>query len=940
MRRTMLRRLGWLAMVSLGAVACQSLPDVEPGICGNEIVDPGEDCDTVIPSTSATQAALAAGLACGAPDSATACRYDCTKSDGVCPTDYVCGTDFICRKPTGTFAELASLPVLATQIEMGDFDGDGRADLLTVDQEGGTIGVYFFEADGLSSRSFFTGSDGIAPAIGMLDSTKTTPSDDFVMALNGGVEVERGQTDRSFLPTDYPSFDIGTWDNMSLIATRAISTNGIDDDLLVLHWKLGDPFGKVYSPSAASAPGVDFSATPVLALPVPGPYPYHIPVGALDENDFNVPCDQFVLTDPNAPDVWIVAPCIRDTAGKPTWNNASAGLALQTTYPRVTLQGASATANTTAVMLAQMNPVNGGVSSMGRDDHLDLLIEAVDKLETTLYIAYGLGNGTFNSVPPMPGMTVGDNTASVWMPPLPPAMLPLAHLPLAVADFNDDGTPDYVLPQGLFQSVPMSTSFNAVATPLMSANWGEAIAVDFNGDGLINLVAGGAGEPGVQLFANTAAGVFNGELISTTAPATNFVTGDFDGDSNVDIAYRVGGLGGAASLELMFGRFHDYPESPQFLGALAGIDQLVSGVDLARLATPNAISDLVATTVSMTPPSTRAAAFVGRTDRTVLAPYFFRTDTAARLTNDAYALATGTFHTTASTTGATTQADVAALVLTPAGAYDISDAELWLLPTSGAAAFTGVSPSSLNLYSGAGGPKITSAAWESAVMAAIDVDHSGEDALAILVPNVTAADVSMSQWSTDSTLVVASVGSAGFQIGSMLPTTGQGLWNRLSQPSLAGPGGRRNVLPCVADIDGDGNPNLVFLAASGQGLGQPVIFFGTGQASSPFEVTGAPAVPVMATSVKGPVQRDVTGFTCMNVNGGKGTDLVMVTASTFDNACMMHTDCAEGWSCVNLLCTLPPRPTSPSDRGRRPPSSSRTRPGPPSQAATASARAT
>src|SRR5580698_140797 len=98
----MLRWLARFAVISLGlgAVACETFPDVPVGVCGNHIIDPQEDCDGSLPAGVTGGAALR----CGLPGTDTACRYDCTMDATSCPAGFVCsGTDGICRSPAGTF---------------------------------------------------------------------------------------------------------------------------------------------------------------------------------------------------------------------------------------------------------------------------------------------------------------------------------------------------------------------------------------------------------------------------------------------------------------------------------------------------------------------------------------------------------------------------------------------------------------------------------------------------------------------------------------------------------------------------------------------------------------------------------------------------------------------------------------------------------------------
>src|SRR5271165_4763418 len=145
-----LRLAPLLLLASL--LRCTDFPQLQSGVCGNAVVETGEDCDTY---------PISPGTYCRPPGSAAgACRLDCTTGSGhSCPSGWGCGTDGICRQPTGTFRE-ANGPVAANawRLLTGDFDGDGKADLGCV--------------------------------------------------IDGGIDVMLGQTDRTVSPVAYPAYTL------------------------------------------------------------------------------------------------------------------------------------------------------------------------------------------------------------------------------------------------------------------------------------------------------------------------------------------------------------------------------------------------------------------------------------------------------------------------------------------------------------------------------------------------------------------------------------------------------------------------------------------------------------------------------------------------------------------------------------------------------------
>ena len=84
------------------------------GVCGNLVVEPGEDCD--------------GSLGCGAPGTQSACRFTC---DGTaCAPGLTCGNDKICRQATGYFNLSTPIGRADEAFAASDLDGDGILDLI------------------------------------------------------------------------------------------------------------------------------------------------------------------------------------------------------------------------------------------------------------------------------------------------------------------------------------------------------------------------------------------------------------------------------------------------------------------------------------------------------------------------------------------------------------------------------------------------------------------------------------------------------------------------------------------------------------------------------------------------------------------------------------------------------------------------------------------
>ena len=68
----MTTRVGTLLLFVVGGpVACANLPEVPASVCGNAVLEEGEECDTYAPE----------GQSCRGPEfTLGACRFDCTET--------------------------------------------------------------------------------------------------------------------------------------------------------------------------------------------------------------------------------------------------------------------------------------------------------------------------------------------------------------------------------------------------------------------------------------------------------------------------------------------------------------------------------------------------------------------------------------------------------------------------------------------------------------------------------------------------------------------------------------------------------------------------------------------------------------------------------------------------------------------------------------------
>ncbi|MBI5542652.1 MAG: VCBS repeat-containing protein, partial [Deltaproteobacteria bacterium] len=202
--RTLLGASGTLLLV---LCACKDLPQLQAGVCGNGVIEQGEDCDSV----------ASPGMRCLGAGEASPCRLTCRlpadagpgAASPRCPERWGCGLDGLCRQSAGDFVPTGS-PIVAGawSVAAGDFDGDGRRDLLTcgatglIDKARGR--VHFFDSGGTLAATRVLSVPMISPVVVDVDGDG---KDDLVSGVDG-LLTWRGTADRELLPVAAPTFQI------------------------------------------------------------------------------------------------------------------------------------------------------------------------------------------------------------------------------------------------------------------------------------------------------------------------------------------------------------------------------------------------------------------------------------------------------------------------------------------------------------------------------------------------------------------------------------------------------------------------------------------------------------------------------------------------------------------------------------------------------------
>ena len=143
--------------------ACTDFDTLDRGVCGNGLIEAGEDCDSTDPSC-------------------VRCAVTCDEQAD-CPTSaYACGTDGLCHAPGGTLAPSAPAgPFQVNDFQITDIGGDGTGDVVGLSRT--SIVVKTGDATGQlrTGASIVTPFQTGRPAFGDLDGdgsldvTMTTP---------------------------------------------------------------------------------------------------------------------------------------------------------------------------------------------------------------------------------------------------------------------------------------------------------------------------------------------------------------------------------------------------------------------------------------------------------------------------------------------------------------------------------------------------------------------------------------------------------------------------------------------------------------------------------------------------------------------------------------------------------------------------------------------
>ncbi|MGE0872874.1 MAG: FG-GAP repeat domain-containing protein [Kofleriaceae bacterium] len=569
-----LLRSGFLtAVVPSLLIGCTSFEPIDRGVCGNGLLEAGEDCDSDDPSC-------------------VRCAVTCTTSAD-CPTaDYTCGVDGVCAAPSGALAlPVATGPFQAAEFRITDVDHDGIGDVLGVSRTSIVVRHGDQTASLATTHSLITPSQTGPAAFGDLDNdasidvTITTPDGLVPYTSAFGAMAPLAVRSQVVDPSGNPL------DLRMLFRVAPLTLGGfIADDngrifLLVLDL-LTPEAGVFESPCVAR-------------------------VGPLQSSDFSVASvDIYQASTESDLTSDLVVSMV-------TGSGDSAKLCVMAIHKPLIGAGT----------ITDITPANAGKPS--RKPVLAKLDTDADRCPDLINTDGGAaalrhwegqmagGHCSLTAVVNPNGTAlpaIGDAAAGAQLigrAPLEPAIALLASDALVTSD-------------GMYGYSPGFSTFGILYKT--TRRLARVAHGDLNGDGRIDCALGADGEDDLDLLYRSPSG-FQLLRLDTASPVSSITIGDYDGNGSSDVAYTEQ-LTAFQRLMIAYGT-PDQVLPPTMAGAVGSV------VSLTRLAVPDSVDRLsLADDLVVLQPAAGAALptmtmLHGSPQRTML-PYFDPRETAMR----------------------------------------------------------------------------------------------------------------------------------------------------------------------------------------------------------------------------------------------------------------------------------------------------------------------
>ena len=543
---------------------CADLQIIPPNECGNDVLEPdlGEECD---------------GEAdCGPPGAEHACRIVCP--GGECRPGYACGLDGVCRAPSGVF-EVLSATATTTAIDLftGDVNVDRCHELFVVGRQGTTLTAFESRTPGACPASTQEIPSGRAP-----DKELSRPAPLLAdMDRDGRPDLVRAAQaqydDGLFIDLGGPAPQVASI-LYSTVRAREENVRPLKvvykgrDALLLL---LDNPMNMG---GVGMAGVVDPRNVPQPAGGLPGSLGELVLLAAVELGDAPPPpgqapcgtCDELLVG--FAGDSQIHSVTLFPGAGMDGQETLAAGMPL----PVIKLpEGAKLRTDNAAMAVVDADG----------DEILDVIVNVQPTPGmpgTGLVIAFGTGDGRFHSTSPS-NKVAPDGETSPFMPP-PGGMGPdpaQAEILFVAADFDPEQ------PGIEVQAIPCPPGEPVSSTACEAKGGGcEAVVVDIDGDGFLDIVSTEPQQPGLVLRRHAASGGFHVSSVDTHCQPRELTVGDFDDDGVDDLAFfdqvRPSSLLGSAelpvdTLRIAYGNKYAPPSAPVESGRFDDAQGLTAG---------------------------------------------------------------------------------------------------------------------------------------------------------------------------------------------------------------------------------------------------------------------------------------------------------------------------------------------------------------------------
>lgn len=639
-----------------GGSACTSLDAIPRGQCGNGVVEDGEYCDGK--GHTDGECMLSGPFAC---------HYECDFYivDGqterlTCPSGQSCGTDGVCRGSTGTFDAPLSYPWKKIRgLGVGDFDGDGRADLVTYSNA--QTDIHYFNAAGDEEATYSIPGTPDQPSVASLDGALPgfLPTSDLLMITEDAVSGFLGQEDRTLQPVLFPA---GSNFNQTIYRTVAIRPDAAKPQAGIVNFAKQFPDDSQVNPAKNQIGFVVFTPDVPNADPIPpifideaGELTGEVAVGRLDPS---IECESMVfmttLDKGGTPTSKIHVYNACKGAGLGQWPEAIAYTLNFPSASEIAWEGvwitdvtgdgkadivfgvSNATMPNKGRKLYRIE-VSAGTDMNGNpvavfDSPKELSV--VTSMTTDELCMPELSMGEFKCQPDASGTT---NT--------------IAGKPLAVGDVTGDGYADIIDPLGILVWNPVVGMYHRDIC-IDRDPWSAAAIGQFNATPwpepnpdpnapkiqINDFVVGTALSSGLVVMSAIGSSTFNPYPITTDNFVREIAVGDFDGDFVSDFVIRqqkspfdpedFPGTGTCSlgqqdtqgnshgvrnDLSILYGNVVGRPEDPVYLGSVQDANRMSSGRIMGR----DGIEDLVvsAGTGGAAGTDNESYVFLGKSDR-------------------------------------------------------------------------------------------------------------------------------------------------------------------------------------------------------------------------------------------------------------------------------------------------------------------------------------